>query len=171
MIRQQNSSDRLVRFFVLVGEAMLIMFAMVCIYMLYWREVGNFPPHFKRLLVLMALCYGVCQLYVGVVVHQRFITGDLILKRFFQTFLSFMLLSLTVLWVFRWPLFSWRFMVPLYGGAFIIVLLFRFFVRWAIKEYRSRYLRQYHQRHQGEQCSRRQFRQCKHLYGHRCRYR
>lgn len=138
MIRQQNSSDRLVRFFVLVGEAMLIMFAMVCIYMLYWREVGNFPPHFKRLLVLMALCYGVCQLYVGVVVHQRFITGDMILKRFFQTFLSFMLLSLTVLWVFRWPLFSWRFMVPLYGGAFIIVLLFRFFVRWAIKKYRSR---------------------------------
>ena len=137
MIHQQNSSDRLVRLFVLFGEIVLLALVMIGIYFLYWREVGNFPPHFKRLLVLMTLCYGICQLYVGVVVHQRFITGDLILKRLFETFFSFMLLSMTVLWVFRWPLFSWRFMVPLYGGALLVMLFFRFIIRWVLKRYRS----------------------------------
>lgn len=137
MIHQQNSSDRLVRIFVLFGEIVLLALVMIGIYFLYWREVGNFPPHFKRLLVLMTLCYGICQLYVGVVVHQRFITGDLILKRLFETFFSFMLLSMTVLWVFRWPLFSWRFMVPLYGGALLVMLFFRFIIRWVLKRYRS----------------------------------
>lgn len=137
MIKTQNSSDRLVRFFVLMGEIVLLTLVMIGIYLLYWREVGNFPPHFKRLLVLMALCYSICQLYVGVVVHQRFITGDVILKRMFQTFLLFMLLSMTVLWVFRWPLFSWRFMVPLYGGALVVILMFRLFIRWALKRHRS----------------------------------
>lgn len=138
MIKEQNSSDRLVRLFVLFGEVALIVFVMIGIYFLYWREVGNFPPHFKRLLILMGLCYGICQLYVGVVVHQRFITGDQILDRHVKTFLSFMLLSLTVLWVFRWPLFSLRFMVPLYLGSFLVVLLFRYMLRWFLKRYRSR---------------------------------
>lgn len=137
MIRTQNSSDQLVRLFVLFGEIVLLSLVMIGIYLLYWREAGDFPPHFKRLLVLMTLCYAICQLYVGVVVHQRFITGDLILKRLFETFFSFMLLSMTVLWVFRWPLFSWRFMVPLYGGALFVMLLFRFVIRWLLKRYRS----------------------------------
>lgn len=138
MIHTQNSSDRLVRLGVLISEATLIMLMMVGIYILYWRESGNFPPHFKRLLVLIALCYGVCQLYTGVVVHQRFTTGDVILKKHFTTFLSFILLTLTVLWVFRWPLFTWRFMVPLFGGSFVVVLLFRYLTRWALKRYRSK---------------------------------
>ena len=59
MIKEQNSSDRLVRLFVLFGEVALIVFVMIGIYFLYWREVGNFPPHFKRLLILMGLCYGI----------------------------------------------------------------------------------------------------------------
>lgn len=138
MIQNENSSDRLVRLLVLAGEVTLIMLMMACIYFLYWRQSGGFPPHFKRLLVLMALCYCVGNLYAGVVVHQRFVTGDQILRRVIQNFTLFMLLSVTVLWVFRWPLFELQFMVPLYAGGFLIVLTFRYSVRQWLKYYRRK---------------------------------
>lgn len=138
MIQQQNSSDRLVRFIVLLGEIVLIALMMAALYAVYWHQMGGFPPHFKRLVVLMCLCYGICQLYVGVVVHERFVTGDQILHRYLMTFLTYMLLSLTVLWVFRWPLFTVHFMVPLYAGSFVVVLFFRFVTRRIVRLYRSR---------------------------------
>lgn len=138
MIKEQNSSDRKVRLLVLMGEVVLILLMMAAIYYLFWRQSGQFPPHFKRLMVLMALCYTVTNLYAGVVVHQRFVTGDQILRRILHNFALFMLLSLTVLWVFRWPLFELQFMVPFYGGGFVVVLLFRFLVRQLLKRYRSR---------------------------------
>lgn len=138
MIKEQNSSDRAVRLFVLLGETSLILLMMAVVYYLFWRQSGTFPPHFKRLLGLMALCYCSCNLYAGVVVHQRFVTGDQILRRVLRNFFSFMLLSMTILWVFRWPLFTPEFMLPLYGGSLLVVLTFRYCVRQALKFYRSR---------------------------------
>lgn len=138
MIKEQNSSDRAVRLFVLFGETGLILLMMAIIYFLFWRESGTFPPHFKRLLVLMALCYCTCNLYAGVVLHKRFVTSDQILRRVLQNFFTFMLLSMTILWVFRWPLFTPEFMLPLYGGSLVVVLSFRFLVHKALKVYRSR---------------------------------
>lgn len=137
MIKEQNSSDRKVRLMVLIGEVVLILLMMAAIYYLFWRQSGEFPPHFKRLMVLMALCYTVANLYAGVAVHQRFVTGDQILRRLLHHFALFMLLSLTVLWVFRWPLFAPQFMVPFYGGGFTVILLFRMTVRKLLKRYRS----------------------------------
>lgn len=136
MINTENSSDRIIRTLVLICEVSLILLMMACIYVLFWQQSGTFPPHFKRLLILMALCYSICNLYSGVVVHKRFTTGDQILRHFSQNFFLFMLLSLTVLWVFRWPLFETQFMVPLYGGGFIVILAFRMAVRKILKAYR-----------------------------------
>lgn len=138
MIKEQNSSDRAVRLFVLLAETTLILLMMAVIYFLFWHQSGTFPPHFKRLLVLMALCYCTCNLYVGVVVHQRFVTGDQILRRVLNNFFTFTILSMTILWVFRWPLFTPDFMLPLYCGGFLVVLSFRFIVRKFLKYYRSR---------------------------------
>lgn len=137
MIKAENPSDRLVRLLVLIGEVTLILLMMSAIYYSFWQQSGHFPPHFKRLMVLMALCYTVCNLYAGVVVHQRFVTGDQILRRVINNFSLFTLLSMTVLWVFRWPLFEMQFMLPLYGGGFTIVFLFRIAVRKLLKRYRS----------------------------------
>lgn len=138
MIKEQNSSDRVVRQLVLLLEVALIMGMMTVMYLLFWQQTGNFPPHFKRLMLLMGLSYCICNLQVGMVVHERFVTGDQILARALRTYFSFALLSLMVLWVFRWPLFTFQFMCPFYLGVLVVIVATRYFIRQALKSYRSR---------------------------------
>ncbi|MBO7067787.1 MAG: undecaprenyl-phosphate glucose phosphotransferase [Bacteroidaceae bacterium] len=106
---------------------------------LVYQSMGHLhTPHYKRLMVLMTLVYILCDLQIHHHIYDRFVRGDQLLRSFIGSTTLFVLLSLMVMWVFRWPLMTWNFMLPFYGFILLFLLIYRWFLRQYIKWYRKR---------------------------------
>ena len=104
-----------------------------------YMSMGNVTtPHYKRLMLLMTLVYTLCDTSTRVHVHDRFVRGDQLLRGTLTTLTSFVVSSLLVMWVFRWPLMTWDFMLPFYGFIIAFIFIYRWAMRQGIKYYRSR---------------------------------
>lgn len=123
---------------ILAGELLALNAALLTMSYVY-KSMGNATtPHYKRLMVLMSLVYILCDIQSRHHIYDRFVRGDQLLRSFLFSTTLFVVLSLMVMWVFRWPLMTWDFMLPFYG----FIILFLFFYRWTlrkcIKWYRKR---------------------------------
>ncbi len=138
MIKNNNStSDNIIRWLILAGELVVLNASLGLVYYTYWTTTQNVPPHFKRLMLLMSLVYAICGIQKKSI-HSRFVRHDEILRGLFLTLSSFTFLSMLVLWVFRWPLFTWRFMIPFYIGVWFCIGMFRWGFRQFVKHYRAK---------------------------------
>lgn len=135
---KNTTSDGILRWMVLGGEIVMMNLALAAIYYIYWTNEHNVPPHYKRLMVLMSLVYAICGMQGKYNVHSRFVRIDQLVRNLFSTLIYFTLLSILVLWVFRWPLFSVQFMLPFYGLIWLAVSAYRWLLRQVIKLYRAR---------------------------------
>ena len=123
---------------ILAGELLALNAALLTMSYVY-KSMGNATtPHYKRLMVLMSLVYILCDIQSRHHIYDRYVRGDQLLRSFLFSTTLFVVLSLMVMWVFRWPLMTWDFMLPFYG----FIILFLFFYRWTlrkcIKWYRKR---------------------------------
>ncbi len=138
MVRDNKTSDNSIRWMILAGELFALNAALLVMSFVY-QSMGNVhTPHYKRLMLLMTLVYILCDLQIRHHIYDRFVRGDQLLKSFIQSTTLFVVLSLMVMWVFRWPLMTWDFMLPFYGFIILFLLLYRWTLRQCIKWYRKR---------------------------------
>ena len=137
MVRENKTSDNSIRWMILAGELLALNAALLTMSFVY-QSMGNITtPHYKRLMVLMTLVYVLCDMQSHHHIHERFVRGDQLLRSMMQSTTLFIVLSLTVMWVFRWPLMTWDFMLPFYGFIIIFICLYRWGLRSIIKWYRK----------------------------------
>ncbi len=122
---------------ILGGELMALNTALL-VMSFYYQSLGNATtPHYKRLMLLLSLIYVLCVQQTHHNIHDRFVRGDQMLRSFLISTFSFIILSLMVLWVFRWPLMTWDYMLPFYSFIFVFIFLYRWVLRQCIKHYRK----------------------------------
>ncbi len=139
MVKENKTSDNSIRWLILAGELLALNAALLTMSYVYIRIMGNeTTPHYKRLMLLMSLVYILCDLQSHHHIHDRFVRGDQLLRSFMMSMTLFVGLSLMVMWVFRWPLMTWDFMLPFYGFIIIFICLYRWVLRQCIKWYRKR---------------------------------
>lgn len=138
MIKEKQSADNSIRWIVLAGELVMLNLALLTMFLAYKGEEFLTTPNCKRLMVLMTLVYVVNDMQGISKVQQRFVRGDQLLKNTLVSLFGFTVMSILVMWVFRWPLMTWRFMLPFYAFIWGAVLLYRWSFRQVIKWYRSR---------------------------------
>ncbi len=137
MVRENKTSDNNIRRIILAGELIALNAALLTMSFVY-KSLGHVTtPHYKRLMLLMTLVYVLCDLQSRYHIHDRFVRGDQLLRSSMQSTILFVLLSLMVMWVFRWPLMRWDFMLPFYGFIIIFIFLYRWGLRNFIKWYRK----------------------------------
>lgn len=134
---KNTTSDGILRWLILIGELVMVNLALGTIYYIYWATEHEVPPHYKRLMVLITLVYALCGIQRKYNIHSRLVRLDQLTRSLFFTLLNFTMLSLIVLWVFRWPLFTPQFMVPFYLSIWFIVSIYRWTLRQLIKYYRA----------------------------------
>ena len=138
MVRDNKTSDNSIRWIILGGELLALNAALLTM-SFYYQSLGNVTtPHYKRLMMLMSLVYILCDLQSHHHIYDRFVRGDQLLRSFFMSTTLFILLSLMVMWVFRWPLMTWDFMLPFYGFVILFLCFYRWGVRQCIKWYRKK---------------------------------
>lgn len=138
MSSNNSTSDNILKWLTLAGELVVTNIALGCTYYFYWASVNQVPPHYKRLMLLISLVYALCGMQEKRSIHSRFARYDELLRSYILTVFGFSFLSLLVLWAFRWPLLSWRFMLPFYLSIWLLIGLYRWGIRQAIKHYRSK---------------------------------
>jgi putative colanic acid biosynthesis UDP-glucose lipid carrier transferase len=123
---------------ILAGELLALNAALLTMSYVY-KSMGNATtPHYKRLMVLMSLVYILCDIQSRHHIYDRFVRGDQLLRSFLFSTTLFVVLSLMVMWVFRWPLMTWDFMLPFYGFIIFFLFFYRWTLRKCIKWYRKR---------------------------------
>jgi len=138
MVRDNKTSDNSIRWIILAGELIALNAALLTMSYIY-KNMGNATtPHYKRLMLLMSLVYVLCDLQSRHHIYDRFVRGDQLLRSFLMSTSLFVVLSLMVMWVFRWPLMTWDFMLPFYGFIILFLCFYRWVLRQCIKWYRSR---------------------------------
>lgn len=138
MVRENKTADNTIRHIVLAGELLALNGALLVMSVLYKSMTGLVTPHYKRLMLLMSLVYVVCEVRGGSKIHLRFVRGDEILRNLISGLLSFIALSMLIMWVFRWPLLTWQFMLPFYGFIAAFVSIYRWSMRQFIRFFRRR---------------------------------
>lgn len=138
MVRENKTSDNSIRWMIMAGELLALNAALLAMSYTY-QSMGNVTtPHYKRLMLLMSLVYILCDLQSNHHIYDRFVRGDQLLRSFLQSTTLFVVLSLMVMWVFRWPLMTWDFMLPFYGFIILFLCLYRWILRKCIRLYRKR---------------------------------
>lgn len=138
MVRDNKTSDGTIRWIILAGELLALNAALLTMSYVY-KSMGNITtPHYKRLMLLMTLVYILCDLQSRHHIYDRFVRGDQLLRSFLFSTSLFVVLSLMVMWVFRWPLMTWDFMLPFYGFIVLFLFFYRWILRKCIKWYRKR---------------------------------
>lgn len=138
MVRDNKTSDNSIRWMILGGELLALNAALLTMSFIY-QSMGNVTtPHYKRLMVLLSLVYILCEQQSRYRVHDRFVRGDQMLRSMMLSITLFVVLSLMVMWVFRWPLMTWDFMLPFYGFIISFVFIYRWILRQIIKWYRCK---------------------------------
>ena len=138
MVKDNKTSDNSIRWMILAGELFALNAALLTMSFVYQSMGHPHTPHYKRLMLLMSLTYILCDLQIKFHIYDRFVRGDQLLRSFMQSTTLFVLLSLMVMWVFRWPLMTWDFMLPFYGFIILFLLIYRWVLRQCIKWYRKR---------------------------------
>ena len=131
MVRDNKTSDNSIRWMILAGELLALNAALLTMSYVYKSMGNSTTPHYKRLMLLMTLVYVLCDIQSRHHIYDRFVRGDQLLRSFLFSTTLFVMLSLMVMWVFRWPLMTWDFMLPFYG----FIILFLFFYRWTLRKY------------------------------------
>ena len=138
MVRENKTSDGSIRWIILAGELLALNAALLTMSFMY-QSMGNVTtPHYKRLMLLMSLVYILCDLQSRHHIYDRFVRGDQLLRSFMFSTTLFIVLSLMVMWVFRWPLMTWDFMLPFYGFIILFLCLYRWILRKCIRYFRKR---------------------------------
>lgn len=136
MVRDNKTSDSSMRWMILGGELIALNAALLTMAFVY-QSMGHITtPHYKRLMLLLSLVYVVCEQQSHYRILDRFVRGDQLLRSMMVSITMFVVLSLMVMWVFRWPLLTWDFMLPFYGFIIFFIWLYRWALRQIIKKYR-----------------------------------
>lgn len=138
MVKENKTSDNSIRWIILAGELLALNAALLTMSYVY-KSLGNTTtPHYKRLMLLMSLVYVLCDLQSRHHIYDRFVRGDQLLRSFTMSTSLFVVLSLMVMWVFRWPLMTLDFMLPFYGFVILFLCFYRWGLRQCIKWYRKK---------------------------------
>ena len=137
MVKDNKTSDGSIRWIILGGELLVLNAALLTMSVVYQSMGNTTTPHYKRLMLLMSLVYVLCDMQSRHHIHDRFVRGDQLLRSFMQSTMLFLLLSLMVMWVFRWPLMTWDFMLPFYAFIILFLCLYRWLLRQLVKMYRK----------------------------------
>ena len=136
MVKDNKTSDNSIRWMILAGELLALNAALLTMSNAY-QSMGNITtPHYKRLMVLLSIVYILCEQQSRYRINDRFVRGEQLLRSLMLSTSLFVVLSLMMMWVFRWPLMTWDFMLPFYGFIIIFICLYRWGLRQCIKWYR-----------------------------------
>lgn len=130
MLHEKQTSDKSIRWLILIEELVILNLLLLGMYFVYRGNSMMTTPNCKRLMVLMSLVYTLCDMQGTSRIHLRVVRWDQLFMGISTRLFYFTVLSLIVLWVFRWPLLTVRFMLPFYIALWISV----FSAKWASRQ-------------------------------------
>lgn len=136
MLQDNKTSDNTIRYLIVCGEIVALNIALLTMYAFYYSTTHQIPPHYKRLMLLITLVYVICERLFPSRLEYRFVGRDKIAIALMANLSAFIAASLMVLWVFRWPLMMWQFMVPFYAFVVVFVTSYRWGTRQMINYFR-----------------------------------
>lgn len=140
--------DKLASYHHLVGTFVIVFETMICgaLFLLLvpfegagtWREVKMDGISEWQVMLTLMLCYTICAVHSGVVLHRRKVHSVRILKRILENMFFFIVLSGFVLTVGRYMNILSFFMLTYWTALFFCLVMFRFGLRFLICKYRMR---------------------------------
>ena len=137
--RAKQYPDKTIRYIVLFDELIILIGLMLFLGHFFWGlSPFDLSRAYKRIIVMCSLCYVICNMHVGVVLHKRFVRADLVFRSALLNQFYFMLLSLAVMWSLKSPVFSPSYLIPFYLAMLIGSLLHRLALRKIVKFFRAK---------------------------------
>lgn len=133
---ERRDTNLWIRIVVLSGELLCLAFM---IWLTMYQNDFVLREHvlmYRRMTVVLGLCYIISNLQAGIVLHRRIVRGDQILFHTLKSNAVFFVTSLVVLFVLDSQLFDWRVLPILYVGQLLLSLSYRWALRNLLKNYR-----------------------------------
>ena len=131
--------NKILMFLILFGDIILLnllfAFFIVCFGERFWAQGYISPSHGA---VLMTLCYAVCTMQTGVVLHRPVIRIEQIVTHVFRNIILFALLSITLLSISHWAGVPSLITILFYLVYGLVNVLYRIVFRYFLKIYRRK---------------------------------
>lgn len=131
--------NRVLKSIVLLGDIFLLNL-LLCGFVFFLGDQSylvNSAPVFQEM-VLFSLCYLVCNIRSGVILHRPVIRSEQIIFRVLRNMVPFILLSSCLLPFFYSDLYHFRLLGLFYVALIIIVISYRLLFRYVLELYRKK---------------------------------
>lgn len=131
--------NRVLKSIVLLGDILLLNLLLYGFIFFFGDQsyFVNSAPVFQKM-VLLSLCYLVCNIRSGVILHRPVIRSEQIILRVLRNMVPFILLSSCLLPFFYFDLYHFRLLGLFYVALIIIVISYRLLFRYILELYRKK---------------------------------
>lgn len=131
--------NKVIKSLVISGDIALLNVVFLVVYAAFNHQFpeNGFPNSLSRVLVLLSLCYLVCNIQSGVVLHYRVIRPEQIIIRALRNMVPFTLLSVTILALCHFSHFSSKMFFNFYLFYALCLMVYRLAFRYFLKLYRK----------------------------------
>ncbi len=138
-MREIQRVNKVIQALVLTGDILLLNITFIVTYHFFNSELltYDFSESIARVMVLLNLCYLVCNIQSGVILHRRVVRPEQIMIRVVRNMVLFTLLSVSILAFCHFEHFSSRFFISFYIIYTLLLIVYRLSARYVLKLYRK----------------------------------
>lgn len=138
-MREIQRVNKVIQALVLTGDILLLNITFIVTYHFFNSELltYDFSESIVRVMVLLNLCYVVCNIQSGVILHRRVVRPEQIMIRVVRNMVLFTLLSVSILAFCHFEHFSSRFFISFYILYTLLLIVYRLSARYVLKLYRK----------------------------------
>lgn len=138
-MKQVLHFNRLIKFIITSGDLCLLNFIFISLYYIFdYRTPGNESTGpLPQLLVLLNLIYLLCNYSKGIILHERIVRPERIVRRVIQNTISHAALFISLTTLAGIGIDSFRFFLCFYTLFFICLAIYRLTFRYVLKKYRQ----------------------------------
>lgn len=138
-MKQVLHCNKVIKFVIIFGDLCLLNIIFISLYHIFdYQTLGNeFTHSLPQLLVLLNLVYLLCNYSNGVILHERIVRPERIVRRAFRNTIFHAALFISLATLAEIGTSSLRFFACFYGIFFICLAVYRLMFRYLLKRYRE----------------------------------
>ena len=138
-MKQVLHFNKVIKFVIIFGDLCLLNIIFISLYHIFdYQTLGNeFTHSLPQLLVLLNLVYLLCNYSNGVILHERIVRPERIVRRAFRNTIFHAALFISLATLAEIGTSSLRFFACFYGIFFICLAVYRLMFRYLLKRYRE----------------------------------